>query len=90
VPRQASRARFGNAAASSSALARLEIGGDELARALDPEVRARIAQQILAVGYRHVTIDLRVSNGSLNEGLRLTLSEPESTAKKFVAFVALH
>lgn len=62
----------GNAGASSSALARLEIGGDELARALDPEVRARIAQQIHAVGYRYVTIDLQgYRMGSLNEGLRL-------------------
>ncbi len=53
-------------------LARLEIAGEELARALDPELRARIVQDLRAVGYRHVTIDLQgYRMGSLNEGVRL-------------------
>jgi pyridinium-3,5-biscarboxylic acid mononucleotide sulfurtransferase len=53
-------------------LARLEIAGDELARALDAELRTRIVHEIRAVGYRHVTIDLQgYRMGSLNEGVRL-------------------
>jgi pyridinium-3,5-biscarboxylic acid mononucleotide sulfurtransferase len=53
-------------------LARIEIGRDELARALAPELRDRIVAQLQAVGYQHVTIDLRgYRMGSLNEGVRL-------------------
>jgi uncharacterized protein len=53
-------------------LARLEIGSDELARALDSDLRSRIVHEIRAVGYRHVTIDLQgYRMGSLNEGVRL-------------------
>ena len=58
--------------ASTATLARLEIAGEELARALDPEFRDRIVQEIKAAGYQHVTIDLQgYRRGSLNEGLRL-------------------
>src|SRR6185295_4217857 len=39
-------------------LARLEIGRDELPRALEPEVRERIVQELRALGYEDVTIDL--------------------------------
>jgi len=54
------------------ALARIEIGGDELARALEPQVRGRIVEALRAIGYRHVTIDLQgYRMGSLNEGVRL-------------------
>lgn len=57
---------------SSSTLARLEIAADELPRALEPEIRARIVREIRAIGYQHVTIDLQgYRMGSLNEGLRL-------------------
>jgi len=57
---------------SSLALARLEIGSDELARALDPDLRDRLVREIRAVGYQHVTIDLQgYRMGSLNEGVRL-------------------
>jgi len=57
---------------SAVMLARLEIANDELARALDPDIRARIIQEIRAVGFRHVTIDLQgYRMGSLNEGIRL-------------------
>src|SRR5437762_2133417 len=53
-------------------LARLEIGRDELARALEPELRERIVEELRAVGYQHVTIDLQgYRMGSLNEGVRL-------------------
>jgi uncharacterized protein len=53
-------------------LARLELGREELARALEPEVRARLVAELKAIGYQHVTIDLQgYRMGSLNEGLRL-------------------
>ena len=53
-------------------LARLEIGRDELPRALDPDVRERIVRELRALGYDHVTIDLQgYRMGSLNEGVRL-------------------
>jgi pyridinium-3,5-biscarboxylic acid mononucleotide sulfurtransferase len=53
-------------------LARLEIGRDELARALDPDIRDRIVAALRGFGYQHVTIDLQgYRTGSLNEGLRL-------------------
>ena len=57
---------------SPSMLARLEIGADELPRALDPEIRGRLVREIRAIGYQHVTIDLQgYRMGSLNEGVRL-------------------
>src|SRR5438093_2916188 len=53
-------------------LARLEIGRDELARALEPGLRERIVEELRAIGYQHVTIDLQgYRMGSLNEGVRL-------------------
>ena len=54
------------------ALARLEIGRDELSRAFEPDVRDRLVREIRAVGYQHVTIDLQgYRMGSLNDGLVL-------------------
>jgi uncharacterized protein len=53
-------------------LARVEIGRDELARALEPETSGRIVDAIVALGYREVTIDPRgYRMGSLNEGIVL-------------------
>ena len=53
-------------------LARIELGRDELPRALEPALRERIVAELLAVGYQHVTIDLQgYRMGSLNEGVRL-------------------
>ena len=53
-------------------LARLEIGVDELPRALEPGVHDRLVSELTAIGYRQVTIDPRgYRMGSLNEGLRL-------------------
>jgi uncharacterized protein len=53
-------------------LARLEIGADELHRALEPGVRERIVEELRAIGYKHVAIDLQgYRMGSLNEGVRL-------------------
>jgi uncharacterized protein len=53
-------------------LARVEIGRDEMARALDPEVSLAIVRELKAIGYRYVTLDLQgYRTGSLNEGLLL-------------------
>jgi uncharacterized protein len=53
-------------------LARLEIGLDEMPRALDPGVRERIVRELRTIGYQHVAIDLQgYRMGSLNEGVRL-------------------
>ena len=57
---------------AGQALARLEIGREELARALEPEVRDRIVRELRTIGYQHVTIDLQgYRMGSLNEGVVL-------------------
>jgi len=54
------------------ALARLELGADELARAVEPEMRDRIVRAVRYAGYTHVTVDLQgYRMGSLNEGIRL-------------------
>jgi uncharacterized protein len=53
-------------------IARLELGQDEIARALEPGVSEMIDRELRAIGYAHVTIDLRGYRlGSLNEALRL-------------------
>lgn len=53
-------------------LARIEIGRDELPRALDPAVGSAMVRALKAVGYRYVTLDLQgYRTGSLNEGLLL-------------------
>ncbi|HET9268948.1 MAG TPA: ATP-dependent sacrificial sulfur transferase LarE [Vicinamibacterales bacterium] len=53
-------------------LARLELGRDEIARALDEGVRDDILRALRAVGYRQVAVDLQgYRMGSLNEGITL-------------------
>ena len=53
-------------------IARLELGTDEISRALEPDVAATIDRRLRDIGYAHVTLDLRgYRTGSLNEGLRL-------------------
>ncbi len=53
-------------------VARLEIARDEMARALEPDVRDRLVRDLKAIGYRHVAIDLQGYRlGSLNDALRL-------------------
>ena len=53
-------------------LARLELGRDEIARALDDGVRDQILSALRAVGYRQVAVDLQgYRMGSLNEGIVL-------------------
>ena len=61
-----------NTGSRSTALARLEIGRDELPRALEAEISDRIVRELRAIGYQHVTIDLQgYRMGSLNEGVPL-------------------
>ncbi|MGE3959765.1 MAG: ATP-dependent sacrificial sulfur transferase LarE [Vicinamibacterales bacterium] len=53
-------------------LARIELGRQELARALEPATSALLVRELKALGYRYVTIDLQgYRTGSLNEGLLL-------------------
>jgi uncharacterized protein len=53
-------------------IARLELGRDEIARALEPQLADTIDRELRAIGYAHVTIDLRGYRlGSLNDALRL-------------------
>ncbi|MEX1128791.1 MAG: ATP-dependent sacrificial sulfur transferase LarE [Vicinamibacterales bacterium] len=53
-------------------IARLELGRDEIARALEPEMADAIDRALRALGYAHVTVDLRGYRlGSLNEALKL-------------------
>ena len=53
-------------------IARLEIGEDELSRALESSTRERIVRELRAIGYQHITIDLQgYRMGSLNEGVPL-------------------
>jgi uncharacterized protein len=53
-------------------LARVEIGREELTRALEPGMSAAIVRELKAAGYRYVTLDPQgYRTGSLNEGLLL-------------------
>lgn len=54
------------------AIARLELGRDEMVRALEPELAEIIDRRLRALGYAHVALDLRGYRlGSLNDALRL-------------------
>ncbi len=58
-------------------LARIEIGKDELPRALDPEMAESLAQAFRKLGFRYVTLDLSgYRQGSLNEVLSDDEIEP--------------
>ncbi len=51
-------------------LVRIEIGGDELAQALDPAMAARFTEVFRALGFRYVTLDLEgYRQGAMNEVL---------------------
>jgi uncharacterized protein len=53
-------------------LARIELGCDEMARAIVPDVAAAIVRDLKEAGYRYVSLDLQgYRTGSLNEALRL-------------------
>jgi uncharacterized protein len=59
--------------ARSGDLARVELGAEDLERALQPELHDRIVSELRAAGYASVTIDPRgYRTGSLNEGIRLS------------------
>jgi pyridinium-3,5-biscarboxylic acid mononucleotide sulfurtransferase len=58
--------------AERNAIARIELGRDEMARALEAPIADQIDRELRAIGYQHVTIDLRGYRlGSLNDALRL-------------------
>jgi uncharacterized protein len=53
-------------------IARIEIGRDEMARALDPAIAARLVAELKTIGFEFVALDLQgYRTGSLNEPLRL-------------------
>ncbi|HTK29431.1 MAG TPA: ATP-dependent sacrificial sulfur transferase LarE [Vicinamibacterales bacterium] len=53
-------------------LARIEVAREDMARALEPDVRSTIVRELRAIGYRYVSLDLQgYRTGSLNEGLLL-------------------
>lgn len=53
-------------------IARLELGREEISRALEPQMADTIDRELRTIGYAHVTVDLRgYRTGSLNERLRL-------------------
>jgi uncharacterized protein len=53
-------------------VARVELGRDEMPRAIDPEVADELDAAVRAIGFRYVTLDLKGYRlGSLNEGLTL-------------------
>jgi len=55
--------------------ARVEIGPDELARALEADTREQIIRELKGLGYQDITIDPRgYRMGSLNEGIRVRLA----------------
>jgi uncharacterized protein len=54
-------------------LARIEVGTDELSRALDPQMTRAIVSAIKPLGFRWVSIDLEgYRTGSLNEVLDIS------------------
>ncbi|HZP44091.1 MAG TPA: ATP-dependent sacrificial sulfur transferase LarE [Candidatus Binataceae bacterium] len=60
-------------------VARLEVEADQLARLLEPAVRAHVDSELKRIGFRFVTVDLKgFRSGSLNEGL--TVPAPPSSA----------
>ena len=53
-------------------VARIELGRDEMARALDPDVAKAIDAALRAIGFKYVALDLKGYRlGSLNEGIRI-------------------
>ena len=53
-------------------IARIEVAQDDIARVVSPEVRAVVASELKAIGFRYVSLDLEgYRTGSLNEGIRL-------------------
>jgi len=52
-------------------IARIEIGEDELSKALDPEMAQRVSAALKGLGFKYVALDLEgYRTGSLNESLK--------------------
>ena len=61
-------------------LARIELGADELPRALDPAQRDRMSRALHELGFRWVSLDLDgYRTGSLNEGLEIRAGTESSS-----------
>jgi uncharacterized protein len=61
-------------------LARLEVPLDDLPRLLQPVLRADVTTALRALGFAHVTVDLRgFRSGSLNEGIVEKTRGPEAS-----------
>ena len=53
-------------------VARLEVAEDQMALALDREIRNTISRELKTIGYQYVSLDLQgYRSGSLNEGLKI-------------------
>jgi uncharacterized protein len=51
-------------------LARIEVGAEEIAKALVPALRRRIVRAVAAAGFRYIALDLQgYRTGSMNAGL---------------------
>jgi uncharacterized protein len=58
-------------------VARLEVEADEIARLLEPQMRASVDAELKKLGFRFVTVDLKgFRSGSLNEGLAAASAPP--------------
>jgi pyridinium-3,5-biscarboxylic acid mononucleotide sulfurtransferase len=59
----------------TAALARIEVGGEEMPKLLVDGTFARVAEALRRIGYAHVTLDLQgYRRGSLNESHNLNLN----------------
>ena len=59
------------------AIARLEVEAGEIARLLEPTLRARVDSALKRLGFRFVTVDLQgFRSGSLNEGIVASTISP--------------
>jgi pyridinium-3,5-biscarboxylic acid mononucleotide sulfurtransferase len=53
-------------------IARVEVAETEMARMVTPDVRSIVVNELKAIGFRYVSLDLQgYRTGSLNEGIRL-------------------
>lgn len=58
-------------------VARLEVEAAEIARLLEPAIRARVDAELKRLGFRFVTVDLKgFRSGSLNEGIVAPAVQP--------------
>lgn len=63
-------------------LARIEVPPGDLPRLVEPDLRARVAAELRALGFVHVTVDLLgFRSGSLNEGVVTNTKGPEVSSR---------